>query len=98
MEREERDTEAGRARLGLSGAPRWVSRAVVEAIHSDLIQKHGGSRGVRDYRCSNQHSTVRGIVTCTIQMLTSPIWLRHTRLASRRTMHSSMATSERHFR
>jgi len=48
MEREERDTEAGRARLGLSGAPRWVSRAVVDAIHSDLIQKHGGSRGVRD--------------------------------------------------
>lgn len=35
-------------RLEPSGEPRWVSRAVVDAIHSDLIRTHGGSHGVRD--------------------------------------------------
>ena len=35
-------------RLEPSGVPRWVSRAVVDAVHSDLIRTHGGSHGVRD--------------------------------------------------
>ena len=28
--------------------PRWVSRAVVHAIHVDQIRQHGGSLGLRD--------------------------------------------------
>lgn len=28
--------------------PRWLSRLVVDAIHSDQIREHGGLRGVRD--------------------------------------------------
>ena len=28
--------------------PRWLSPAVVLAVHSDLIQAHGGSLGLRD--------------------------------------------------
>ncbi len=36
------------AQLVLRGEPRWVSRAVVDAIHADLIQQHGGLHGVRD--------------------------------------------------
>jgi death-on-curing protein len=30
------------------GEPRWVSRAVVDAIHADQISQHGGAVGVRD--------------------------------------------------
>src|ERR1044071_8527950 len=26
--------------------PRWLSRAVVDAIHSELLAEHGGSRGI----------------------------------------------------
>lgn len=48
MDREERDSQTGCMRLEPSGEPRWVSRAVVDAIHSDLIRTHGGSHGVRD--------------------------------------------------
>jgi death-on-curing protein len=35
-------------RLSAHDEPRWVSRAVVDAIHADLIQQHGGSYGIRD--------------------------------------------------
>ena len=28
--------------------PRWLSRLVVDAIHSDQLREHGGRRGVRD--------------------------------------------------
>lgn len=31
-----------------SNEPRWVSRAVVEAIHADQIRQHGGAVGMRD--------------------------------------------------
>lgn len=30
------------------GEPRWLSRVVVDAIHSDQLREHGGLRGVRD--------------------------------------------------
>jgi death-on-curing family protein len=28
--------------------PRWLTRAIVEAVHTDQIRQHGGSFGVRD--------------------------------------------------
>jgi death-on-curing protein len=28
--------------------PRWMSRALVDAIHADQLRQHGGLRGVRD--------------------------------------------------
>jgi death-on-curing protein len=28
--------------------PRWISRRMVDAIHADQLQQHGGLRGVRD--------------------------------------------------
>jgi death-on-curing protein len=28
--------------------PRWLTRAIVEAIHTDQIRQHGGSFGIRD--------------------------------------------------
>ena len=28
--------------------PRWLTRAIIEAIHTDQIRQHGGSFGVRD--------------------------------------------------
>lgn len=28
--------------------PRWISRAIVEAIHLDQIREHGGLPGIRD--------------------------------------------------
>jgi death-on-curing protein len=28
--------------------PRWLSRVVVDAIHSDQLREHGGLRGIRD--------------------------------------------------
>lgn len=28
--------------------PRWLSRAIVDAIHSELLSEHGGAPGVRD--------------------------------------------------
>lgn len=31
-----------------SDEPRWVSRAVVDAIHADQIRQHGGAVGMRD--------------------------------------------------
>ncbi len=34
--------------LPLVGEPRWVSRIVVDAIHTALVQQHGGSYGIRD--------------------------------------------------
>jgi len=40
--------QPGSARLPVNGEPRWVSRTVVEAVHSSLIQQHGGSHGIRD--------------------------------------------------
>lgn len=39
---------SGKPDFKLSSEPRWVSRLVVETIHADLIQQHGGSHGVRD--------------------------------------------------
>lgn len=30
------------------GAPRWLSRTVVDAIHADQIRQHGGLAGIRD--------------------------------------------------
>jgi death on curing protein len=31
-----------------SDEPRWVSRAVLDAIHADQIRQHGGAVGMRD--------------------------------------------------
>lgn len=31
-----------------SDEPRWVSRAIAEAIHADQIRQHGGASGMRD--------------------------------------------------
>lgn len=31
-----------------SKEPRWLSRAIIEAIHTDQIRQHGGSFGIRD--------------------------------------------------
>jgi death-on-curing protein len=28
--------------------PRWLTRAMIDAIHSKLIQEHGGSTGIRE--------------------------------------------------
>lgn len=28
--------------------PRWLSRAIVEVVHSALLREHGGSPGIRD--------------------------------------------------
>jgi len=33
---------------GRAGEPRWVSRLVVDAVHSDLLLTHGGLPGLRD--------------------------------------------------
>lgn len=32
----------------MAGTPRWVTRKLVDAIHSEQIDEHGGSHGVRD--------------------------------------------------
>ncbi len=41
-------SEHKRLQPTLNGEPRWLSRAVVDAIHASLIQQHGGSHGIRD--------------------------------------------------
>jgi len=33
---------------GLTSEPRWLTRLVVDAIHSDQLREHGGLAGVRD--------------------------------------------------
>jgi death-on-curing protein len=48
MANSESSSQSENTQLALKGEPQWVSRAVVDAIHADLIQQHGGSHGIRD--------------------------------------------------